>query len=161
MVAIFNTGYHGKTVDMEEHSNKHRTSISLFLHNDQKDALPLEKAMKQLVIRIIYEEAQRKTDFFHRRWDDRIQNNTVIQGNASNGICKFSLFTFGKKTGLWSLGSGVLLSCNGIMLNYIMTMYDKSVSKINVVKQIVRNSFTSWPWKDARRKLCVHSSVQI
>lgn len=43
---------------MEEPSNKHRTSISRFLHNDQKNASPLEKAMKQLVIRKIYEEAE-------------------------------------------------------------------------------------------------------
>ena len=31
---------------------------------------------------------------------------------------------------------GVLLSCNGITLNYTMIMYDKSVSKIDTVKQI-------------------------
>lgn len=31
----------------------------------------------------------------------------------------------------------VLLSCNGIMLSYDTILYDKSVSKIDIVKQIV------------------------
>ena len=59
MLAIFSTGYHGKTVDMEKCSDKHRTSISRFLHNDQWNASSLEKAMKELVIHTIYEEAER------------------------------------------------------------------------------------------------------
>ena len=50
MLTIFSTGYHGKTVDMEKCSDKHRTSISRFLHNDQWNASSLEKAMKELVI---------------------------------------------------------------------------------------------------------------
>ena len=40
-------------------SDKHRTSISRFLHNDQWNASSLEKAMKELVIHTIYEEAER------------------------------------------------------------------------------------------------------
>lgn len=60
MLAIFRTGYHGKTVDMEKCSDKHRTSISRFLHNDQWNASSLEKAMKELVIHTIYEEADCK-----------------------------------------------------------------------------------------------------
>lgn len=59
MLAIFSTGYHGKTVDMEKCSDKRRTSISRFLHNDQWNASSLEKAMKELVIHTIYEEAER------------------------------------------------------------------------------------------------------
>ncbi len=82
MVAIFSTGYHGKTVDMEEHSNKHRTSISLFLHNDQKDASPLEKAMKQLVIRIIYEEAERSGKPIFCIVDDTIVSKTKPSSKA-------------------------------------------------------------------------------
>ena len=41
---------------------------------------------------------------------------------------------------------GVLLSCNGITLNYTMIMYDKSVSKIDTVKQIAEETY--------RKKVC-------
>ena len=30
----------------------------------------------------------------------------------------------------------VMLSCNGIVLNYAVAMYDKSISKIEIVKRI-------------------------
>ena len=32
-----------------------------------------------------------------------------------------------------------MLSCNGITLNYAIVMYDKSVSKIDIVKQLAQN----------------------
>ena len=42
----------------------------------------------------------------------------------------------GRKQDYGHQAVGVLLSCNGITLNYTMIMYDKSVSKIDTVKQI-------------------------
>jgi hypothetical protein len=57
---------------------------------------------------------------------------------------------------------GVLLSCNGITLNYTMIMYDKSVSKIDTVKQIAEELPTAPTssyllcdsWRKGRK--CVH-----
>ena len=55
IVTIFSAGYRGKTVDMEQHSERHRTSISRFLRNQDWDDSGLEEAMKVLVIQKIYE----------------------------------------------------------------------------------------------------------
>lgn len=53
-----------------------------FLHNDQKDASPLEKAMKQLVIRIIYEEAERSGKPIFCIVDDTIVSKTKPSSKA-------------------------------------------------------------------------------
>lgn len=37
MISMFQAGYHGKTVDMESYSDRHRTSISRFLRREISD----------------------------------------------------------------------------------------------------------------------------
>lgn len=138
MHAIFSTGYHGKTVDMEKHSDKHRTSISRFLHSNQWDASSLEIAMKQLVIRTIYEESKHSGKPILCIVDDTIASKTKPSSKAMHPIDAAN-FHFSHLKGKQDYGHqavAVLLSCNGITLNYTMVMYDKSVSKIDIVKQI-------------------------
>ncbi|MCI7629489.1 MAG: hypothetical protein MSS55_02755 [Ruminococcus sp.] len=88
MLAIFSIGYHGKTVDMERYSDKHLTSISRFLHNDDWDASPLEIAMKHLVIRTIYEEAERSGKPILCIVDDTIASKTGHLYRAWKSIFK-------------------------------------------------------------------------
>ena len=138
MLAIFSIGYHGKTVNMEKHSDKHRTSISRFLQNDHWDASPLEIAMKHLVIRTIYEEAERSGKPILCMVDDTIASKTKPSSKALHPI-EAAYFYFShlkRKQDYGHQAVGVLLSCNGITLNYSIIMYDKSVSKIDIVKQI-------------------------
>ena len=59
LLSIFSAGYRGKTVDMEQHSKRHRTSISRFLRNKDWEDSGMEGAMKALVIKTIYEESER------------------------------------------------------------------------------------------------------
>lgn len=138
MLAIFSTGYHGKTVDMEKCSDKHRTSISRFLHNDQWNASSLEKAMKELVIHTIYEEAERSGKPILCIVDDTIASKTKPSSKAIHPMqaANFHFLHLKRKQDYGHQAVGVLLSCNGITLNYTMIMYDKSVSKIDTVKQI-------------------------
>jgi len=138
MLAIFSTGYHGKTVDMEKCSDKHRTSISRFLHNDQWNASSLEKAMKELVIHTIYEEAERSGKPILCIVDDTIASKTKPSSKAIHPMeaANFHFSHLKRKQDYGHQAVGVLLSCNGITLNYTMIMYDKSVSKIDTVKQI-------------------------
>lgn len=51
--------YRGKTVDIATNSDRHPTSISRFLRYEEWDNSALEKAMRKLVISIIYEEFRR------------------------------------------------------------------------------------------------------
>ena len=57
ILSIFSAGYRGKTVDMEQHSRRHRTSIPRFLRSEDWDDRELEAAMKKHVIQTICEEA--------------------------------------------------------------------------------------------------------
>lgn len=86
MLAIFSIGYHGKTVDIEKHGDKHRTSISRFLQNDHWDASPLEIAMKHLIIRTIYEEAERSGKPILCMVDDTIASKTKSSSKATHPI---------------------------------------------------------------------------
>ena len=131
MLAIFSMGY-------KKHSDKHRTSISRFLQNDHWDASPLEIAMKHLVIRTIYEEAERSGKPILCMVDDTIASKTKPSSKATHPI-EAAYFHFSHLKGKQDYGHqavGVLLSCNGITLNDSIIMYDKSVSKIDIVKQI-------------------------
>ena len=42
MISIFCAGYKGKTVDIERHSDRHRTSISRFLKSEKWDDCVIE-----------------------------------------------------------------------------------------------------------------------
>lgn len=54
---MFQIGYRGKTVDMEQCSDRHRTSISRFLRNETLQDEPLLSSMQDLVVQKIYTEA--------------------------------------------------------------------------------------------------------
>lgn len=138
MLAMFSTGYHGKTVDMEKYSEKHRTSISRFLCNEQWDASSLEIAMKRQVIRTIYEEAERSGKPILCIVDDTIASKTKPSSKAIHPIeaADFHFSHLKRKQDYGHQAVGVLFSCNGITLTYAMILYDKSVSKIDIVKQI-------------------------
>ena len=76
ILSIFSAGYRGKTVDMEQHSERHRTSISRFLRNEEWDDSGLEGAMKALVIKTIYEESARSGKPICCIIDDTIASKT-------------------------------------------------------------------------------------
>lgn len=54
MISMFQAGYHGKTVDMECRSDRHRTNILRFLRNESTCDDTLASSMKQRVIQLIY-----------------------------------------------------------------------------------------------------------
>ena len=50
MIAIFNIGYHGKTVNFENHSDRHRTTVAHFLNKGKWDETIVEDILKKKVI---------------------------------------------------------------------------------------------------------------
>ena len=56
MLSMFQAGYHGKTVDMENCSDRHRTSISRFLRNESICDDKLAVSVQQYAIKLIYDE---------------------------------------------------------------------------------------------------------
>ena len=58
LITAFGYGYRGKTVGIARNSERHLTSISCFLRYEKWDGSALEKAMRDVVINIIYEESR-------------------------------------------------------------------------------------------------------
>ena len=138
IASIFSAGYHGKMADMALHSNRHRTSISRFLREDRWDAEPLKEAEKQMVLKTIYEESRKTGLPILTIVDDTISAKSIPSSKAVHPIeaAGFNFSHLKCKQDYGHQAVGVLLSCNGITLHYDMIMYDKTVSKIDIVKRI-------------------------
>ena len=141
LITAFSCGYRGKTVDIARNSDRHRTSISRFLRYEDWDDSALEETMRKLVIDIIYEESRKSGMPILFIVDDTISSKTIPSSKASHPIeaASFHFSHLKKKQDYGHQAVSVMLSCNGITLNYAIVMYDKSVSKINIVKQLAQN----------------------
>lgn len=141
LITAFSYGYRGKTADIARNSDRHRTSISRFLTGDKWDDSAFEDAMRKLVINIIYEESQKSGMPILFIVDDTISSKTIPSSKASHPIeaASFHFSHLKKKQDYGHQAVSVMLSCNGITLNYAIVMYDKSVSKIDIVKQLAQN----------------------
>ncbi len=135
---IFGAGYHGKTIDMAQYSNHHRTSISRFFREDRWDDRPLEAASKKNVLKTIYGESAKTGQPILVIVDDTISSKTIPSSKAVHpiGAAGFHFSHLKRRQDYVHQAVGVLLSCNGMTLHYDMIMYDKSVSKIDIVKRI-------------------------
>ena len=138
LISIFSIGYRGKTVNMEKHSTFHRTSISRFLKSDKWNPDILEESIKQIVINTIYAESKRTGKPIFCIIDDTIASKTKPSSKANNPIqsAYFHFSHLKKKQDYGHQAVSVMLSCNGITLNYAIIMYNKTKSKIDIVKDI-------------------------
>ena len=138
LIAIFSIGYRGKTVDFESHSDCHRTTIGYFLNKGKWDESVIENTVKRMVIDVIYEEAKRTGKPVFCVIDDTILSKTKPSSKAKHPIedAYFHFSHLKKKQDYGHQAISIMLSCNGITLNYAIVMYDKSVSKIDLVCQI-------------------------
>lgn len=140
MMSMLQAGYHGKTVDMESYSDRHRTSISRFLCRESISDDELASTMKQCIIKIIYDECVASGCPIFVITDDTIFSKTIPSTKARHPIeaAAFHFSHLKRKQDYGHQAVAVLLSCNGITLPYDTIMYDKSVSKIEIVKQIAQ-----------------------
>ncbi len=138
LVTVFSLGYKGKTVDFERNSACHRTTIAHFLNRGKWDDGRLEDTLKASVIQLIYKEAQRSGKPVFCIVDDTISSKTKPSSRALHPI-EDAYFHQSHLKGRQDYGHqavSVMLSCNGIVLNYAIVMYDKTKSKIKIVQDI-------------------------
>ena len=137
LIAFFCIGYRGKMVGIADHSDHHRTTISRFLRNEKWNDAPLAASMKALVISIIYEESSRSGKPILVIIDDTISSKTKPSSKAKHPIeaAYFHFSHLKKRQDYGHQAVAVMLSCNGITLEYSIEMYDKTVSKIGLVKR--------------------------
>ena len=140
LISIFIAGYHGKTTDFAQNSSCHRTTIAHFLNSGKWDDTLLENTLKSSVIEIIYSEAVRSGKPVFCIVDDTIVSKTKPSSQALHPI-EDAYFHQSHLKGKQNYGHqavAVMLSCNGIVLNYAFVMYNKSISKIDIVENIAK-----------------------
>ena len=140
LISIFISGYHGKTTDFARNSACHRTTIAHFLNNGKWDDSLLSDTLKKSVIEIIYSEAARTGKPIFCIVDDTIASKTKPSSQALHPI-ENAYFHQSHLKGKQDYGHqavAVMLSCNGIVLNYAFVLYDKSISKIDIVQNIAK-----------------------
>ena len=125
---------------MERSSEKHRTSKAYFLNQGRWEEGILEQCVKAEVIRRIYEEAERTGKPIYCIVDDTISSKTKPVSWALHPIedAYFHHSHLKKKQDYGHQAVGVMLSCNGITLNYAIVLYNKSQSKIQIVCDIAK-----------------------
>ena len=140
LIAVFSIGYHGKTVDFANHSECHRTTLGYFLNHGKWDETILETAVRMSVLSMIYEEAKRSGKPILCIVDDTISSKTVPSSKAEFPIesADFHYSHLKGKSDYGHQAIAVLLSCNGITLLYTIKMYDKSVSKIDIMCKLAQ-----------------------
>ena len=140
LISIFISGYHGKTTDFAKNSSCHRTTIAHFLNSGKWDDSLLSDTLKCSVIEIIYSEAARTGKPVFCIVDDTIASKTKPSSRALRPI-EDAYFHQSHLKGKQDYGHqavAVMLSCNGIVLNYAFVLYNKSISKIDIVQDIAK-----------------------
>ena len=140
LISIFIAGYHGKTTDFAKDSSCHRTTIAHFLNSGKWDDSLLSDTLKRSVIEIIYSEAARTGKPVFCIVDDTIASKTKPSSRTLHPIedAYFHQYHLKGKHDYGHQAAAVMLSCNGIVLNYAFVMYNKSISKIDIVQNIAR-----------------------
>lgn len=140
IISVFLRGYRGKTIDFAQVSHHHRTTIAYFLNHGKWNDLALQDTLKSSVIQIIYQEAQRSGQPILCIVDDTIASHAKPSSQALHPI-EAAYFHQSHLKGCQDYGHqvvSVMLSCNGIILNYAVILYDKSRSKIQIVQEIAK-----------------------
>ena len=140
LLSIFVSGYHGKTTDFAKNSSCHRTTVAHFLNSGKWDDSLFSDTLKHSVIEIIYSEAARTGKPVFCIVDDTMASKTKPSSRTLHPI-EDAYFHQSHLKGKQDYGHqavAVMLSCSGIVLNYAFVMYNKSISKIDIVQNIAR-----------------------
>ncbi len=138
LISVFSRGYRGKTVDFASCSPCHRTTIAHFLNHGKWDDPKLENLLKESVIQAVYGEARRSGKPVFCIVDDTISSKTKPPSRALHPI-EDAYFHYSHLKNTQDYGHqalSVMLSCNGLVLNYAIVLYNKSKSKIQIVQDI-------------------------
>jgi len=138
LIAVFSCAYKGKTTQFSMFSSCHRTTVAHFLNHGKWDSQGLDHTIRAVVINRIYREALRTGKPIFCFADDTVSSKTKPSSKALHPIqdayCHYSHLKRGKDYGHQAVG--IMLSCGELTLNYAIVLYDKSKSKIQIVREI-------------------------
>lgn len=138
LVSVFSLGYKGKTVNFSMHSPCHRTTLAHFLNRGKWDDPLLEDILKASVVQMVYQEAVRSQKPVFCIVDDTIASKTKPSSQALHPIedAYFHQSHLKNRQDYGHQAVAVMLSCNGLTLNYAVALYDRSKSKIRIVQDV-------------------------
>ena len=138
LIAVFSCAYKGKTTQFSMFSSCHRTTVAHFLNHGKWDSQGLDHTIRAVVINRIYREALRTGKPIFCFADDTVSSKTKPLSQALHPIedayFVHSHLKRGKDYGHQAVG--IMLSCGGLTLNYALILYDKSKSKIQIIREI-------------------------
>lgn len=138
IVSVFLRGYRDKTVDFSIASQHHRTTVAYFLNHGKWNDSTLQDILKSSVVHVIYDEAISSGQPIFCIVDDTIASHVKPSSQALHPI-EAAYFHQSHLKGQQDYGRhvvSVMLSCNGITLNYAVILHDKTKSKIKIVQDI-------------------------
>lgn len=160
MTAALTYGYRGKTTNFGDCSPCHCTTVAHFLNCGRWDDTKLEDILKGSVIQTVYGEALRFGKPVLCIVDDTIALKTKPSSRALHPIedAYFYQFHLKHRQDYGHQTVSVMLSCNGLALDYAVIMYDKTRSKIQIVQDIAKElpvpPFSSFFLCDGRYTFC-------
>jgi len=116
LIVIFSFGYRGKTIQVSQVSEKHRTTIAHFLNHGCWEDAVLEQILKAHVVQTIYEEAKRTRKPVICIVNDTIASKTKPSSQAMYPMeaTYFHQSHLKKKQDYEHQAVGVMLACNGM-----------------------------------------------
>lgn len=138
LIAVFSCAYKAKTTQFSMFSSCHRTTVAHFLNHGKWDSQGLDHTIRAVVVNRIYREALRTGKPIFCFADDTVSSKTKPSSQALHPIedayFLHSHLKRGKDYGHQAVG--IMLSCGDLTLNYALILYDKSKSKIQIVREI-------------------------
>ena len=141
MNAMISKGFNGKISDIAELAPaRHRTSITRFLSNSSWNENLLKRSLKAYIVELIWNKSRESKQPIYFIVDDTISEKTKPSSKVINPIEKCSFHNSHLK-GKTVYGHQILvslLSCDGLVLPYLINIYDKeSMSKIKLNENLI------------------------
>lgn len=86
LLAMLSSDYQGKTLNFEQYSDYHRTSISRFLRSEKWNEMPLSCGIRRETVTRIYEESRRSRKPVLCIVDDTIVSKALPSSKAEHPI---------------------------------------------------------------------------
>jgi len=143
MSAMIKKGFVGKVTDVADLMPfRHRTNIGKFLSKSPWNEDFIERALRNLVIKKIWEISKATNNPIYVAIDDTISERTVPSSKALKPIekCSFHNSHLKRKTVYGHQLVTVMLICNEVVMPYSISIYDKKIkSKIQMAIELINS----------------------
>lgn len=143
MSAMIKKGFVGKVTDVADLMPfRHRTNIGKFLSKSPWNEDFIERALRNLVIKKIWEISKATNNPIYIAIDDTISERTVPSSKALKPIekCSFHNSHLKRKTVYGHQLVTVMLICNDVVMPYSISIYDKKIkSKIQMAVELINS----------------------